>query len=107
MKKILPDRVRSHADFDLTPLGTWAKSSATALTAVTQHSLYLYCLPKPFGPGCFDKVREDVAMHAPRRHTTRPVVPNVAPVSCRARLEFFGSGSAASSKAISETVTAQ
>jgi hypothetical protein len=30
MKKIPPNRVRSHADFDLTPLGMWADRPDTA-----------------------------------------------------------------------------
>jgi hypothetical protein len=51
--------VRSHADFDLTPLGMWAKSSdAATLTPGTQHFQYLInSLPNPFGSSGLGEVR--------------------------------------------------
>ena len=60
MKKIPPNRVRSHADFDLTELGKWATGNdATALTARGQRvqrptSL---SLPNPFLSDDFGEVR--------------------------------------------------
>jgi hypothetical protein len=69
MKEIPSNRVRSHADFDLTPLGMWAKSGdAATLTPCKQYLQYLNKLPNPFGSGGLDKVRGNVSLRAPRLH---------------------------------------
>jgi hypothetical protein len=40
MKKVPPNRVRSHADFDLTPLGMWADRGDAALMPGARHFQY-------------------------------------------------------------------
>jgi hypothetical protein len=65
MKKIPPNRVRSHADFDLTPLGIWANHrDAATLTAGGQRVQRLNDLPNPFASDASMKFGEAVALHA-------------------------------------------
>jgi hypothetical protein len=65
MEKIPSNRVRSHADFALTPLGMWADHhDAATLTAGEQRAQHLVYLPNPFSPMASMKFEEAVALHA-------------------------------------------
>ena len=51
MSKIPFDRVQSHADFGLTPLGRWAdRHDVAAVMPAAPPVGYLTCLPNPFCP---------------------------------------------------------
>ena len=65
MNKIPPDRVRSHADFNLTPLGMWAdRRDAATLMPAAPPVLYLSCLPNPFCRAASMKFEEAVDLLA-------------------------------------------
>ena len=69
MKKIPPNRVRSHADYDLAPLGMWANHrDAATLTAGGQRVQRLNDLPNPFASDASMKFEEAVAACSRLRH---------------------------------------
>ena len=73
MKKIPPDRVRSHADFDLTPLGMWGnhRDAATLMPAAPPVG-YLTCLPNPFCPAPSVNFEEAVDLSCSRQRYDKP-----------------------------------
>ena len=61
MSKIPFDRVQSHADFGLTPLGLWADRRAAAALVPAAPSVWsLTCLPNPFSRVASVKFEEAV-----------------------------------------------
>jgi hypothetical protein len=91
MKKIPPNRVRSHADFDLTELGKWATGNdATGLTARGQRVQrpYLALPSKPISIRCTSvKFEEAVALRTRTSRRRRP--PRSANKNRWARLEIL------------------
>ena len=92
MSKIPSDRVRSHADFDLTPLGMWAdcRDAATVMPAAPPVR-YRNFLPNPFSPVASMKFEDAVDLLARGGSTTNRREPDdgVLPNAPR----NFGSGS--------------
>src|SRR5712672_923106 len=67
MKKVPPNRVRSHADFDLTPLGMWADRGDAALMPGARHFQYHTCLPNPFASDGLGEVGTKISRHRSRQ----------------------------------------
>ncbi len=74
MQRIPRHRVRSHADFDLTPLGMWAyRRDVATLMPAARHVQRLTCLPNPFAAlHGLDETRESVGLHLPWRQHDEP-----------------------------------
>ena len=73
MSKIPSNRVRSHADFNLTPLGLWAdrRDAATLMPAAPPVG-YLTCLPNPFFPAPSVKFEEAVDFSCSSQRYDKP-----------------------------------
>jgi hypothetical protein len=57
MNKIPSNRVRSHADFDSTPLGKWATDHDATATPAGRQAQRLNDIPNPFLSNGLDEVR--------------------------------------------------
>ena len=73
MSKIPSNRVRSHADFDLTPLGRWAdRRDAAALVPAAPPVWSLTCLPNPFCRVASVKLEEAVDFSCSSQRYDKP-----------------------------------
>jgi hypothetical protein len=73
MNKIPSNRVESHADFNLTPLGIWAdRRDTAALMPAAPPVWYLTCLPNPFNPVASMKLEEAVDFSCSSQRYDKP-----------------------------------
>jgi hypothetical protein len=99
MNKIPFDRVQSHADFGLTPLGRWAdRHDVAAVMPAAPPVGYLTCLPNPFCPAPSVNFEEAVDLLARGSSWTNRCEPSADLLPGAPR--NFGSRLAAPSKSI-------